>query len=267
MAVQSRWGLILLTWMSGAAAALSALATPGAGLALVALGDREDWGRLEVFHGRPVELLVASVGATVLFTAVAVVAGMKLSGRRKVRWGRVKVEAIEATAQMTKYPIYPTPRVGVHIKLYASQPADSEAIIPKHQVCMQVRLVAATDAQVCTGVSVRAPERPAAGETQPPNVYQDGEQVVIRGPGYLTVAGGLPAPLELENAPPDSIDVFLRFRPVGSRRSKRHELTLVRTQPEGFVPGPQYRAQWGWKPDTRRDPGPGAVSAGVPYHG
>jgi hypothetical protein len=234
---------MFLTWASVTAAA--GVLTE---LAIGAFGERKDWGHLEVLHDRPMELL----GALVLLAVIGRVGETKLAGRRKVKWERVKVEAIEATAEMTKYPIYPTPRVGVEIKLYAIPPADSEVVIPKHQVSMQVRLVAATGAQASTGVSVRAPERPAAGETQPPNVYQDGEQVVIRGPGYLTVAGGLPAPLELENAPPDSIDVFLRFRPVGSRRSKRHELTLVRTQPEGFVPGPQYRAQWGWRPDTRR---------------
>jgi hypothetical protein len=245
---------MLLTWASGMAAVLGVLATTVTGLATAAYGDLEDWGRLEVFHGRPMESLGASVGVTVLSTVLVVVGGIKLSGRRKVRWGRVRVEAIDATAEMTYFPsVSSTPHVGVQIKLYAIPPADSEAVIPKHQVSMQVRLVAATGAQVCTGVSVSAPQRPAAGEPHPPNVYQDGEQVVIRGPGYLTVAGGLAVPLELENAPPDSIDVFLRFRPVGSRRSKSHELTLVQLTPAKETSRRvEFRAYWGWRADAPR---------------
>jgi hypothetical protein len=254
MAVQSRWGLILLTYVSGAAAALSALATTGAGLALVALGDLEDWGLLEVFRGRPVASLGTTVGVMALSTAVAVVAGMKLSGQGRVKWGRVKVEAIGATAELTYFPsVNPTPRVGVEIKLYAIPPAGSEAIIPRHQVSVQVRLLAATGPEVCTGVSFRVPERPATGEAHPPNIYRDGEQVVIRGPGYLTVTGGLPVPPELERALPESIDVVLRFRPVGSRRSGNHELTLARETPtKETIRRVEFRAQWGWRASAPR---------------
>jgi hypothetical protein len=49
------------------------------------LGDLEDWGLLEVFRGRPVASLGTTVGVMALSTAVAVVAGMKLSGQGKVK--------------------------------------------------------------------------------------------------------------------------------------------------------------------------------------
>jgi hypothetical protein len=162
----------------------------------------------------------------------------------------VKVEAIEATAEMTMYPIQPTPRVGIEIKLYAIPPDNSGAVIPKHLVSMQVRLVAKVSAEV----SVHAPQRPAAGEPHPPNVYQDGEQVVIRGPGYFTVTGGLAVPMELEHAPPESIDVVLRFRrPVGGKRDKNHKLALVQLKPaEEKTRRVEFRAQWGWKASAPR---------------
>jgi hypothetical protein len=227
-------------------AAAEVLATMATELAVGAFGDLEDWGPLVVLHDRPMESLGVLAGVAVLVAVVADVRETKLSDRRKVKWGRVKVEAIEATAQMTKYP-YPTnatPHVGVEIKLYAIPPADSEVVIPKHQVSMQVRLVAEVSAEV----SVRAPQRPAAGEPHPPNVYQDGEQVVIRGPGYFTVTGGLAVPMELEHAPPESIDVVLRFRPVGGKRDKSHKLTLMQLKPaEEKTRRVEFRAQWGWR--------------------
>jgi hypothetical protein len=221
----------------------------GAGLALVAFGDLEDWGSLGVFRDRPVASLGASVGMLVLSAVVAFVGGMKLSGPRTLKWGRVRLEAIGATAELTFFPsVQPTPRVGVKIKLYAVPPAGSEAIIPRHQVSMQVRLLAASGPEVCTGVSLGTPERPATGEPHSLNIHRDGEQVVIQGPGYLTVTGGLPVSPELEHAPPESIGVVLRFRPVGSRRSRSHKLTLARESPaKETTRRVEFRAQWGWR--------------------
>jgi hypothetical protein len=82
----------------------------------------------------------------------------------------------------------------------------------------------------------------------PPNVYQDGEQVVIRGPGYLTMTGSLAVPVELEHSPPESIDVALRFRPIGGKRDKSHKLTLMQLKPaEEKTRRVEFRAQWGWR--------------------
>jgi hypothetical protein len=239
VAVHGRWRWLILFW-----SALGVFATIVTALAATAFGGREDWGLIEPINARPMPWL--AVGAVAGLAAVA--GRMKASAQRKVKWGRVKVEAIEATAEMTKYPIQPTPRVGIEIKLYAIPPDNSEAIIPKHRVSMQVRLVAEVSAEV----SVRAPQRPA-GEPHPPNVYQDGEQVVIRGPGYFAVTGGLAVPMELEHAPPESIDVVLRFRPVGGKRDKNHKLALVQLKPaEEKTRRVEFRAKWGWKASAPR---------------
>lgn len=241
MAVHGRWRWLILFW-----SALGVFATIVIALAATAFGGREDWGLIEPINARPMPWLVA---AAVLLGLSAVAKTRKASGQRKVKWGQVKVEAIEATAEMTKYPIQPTPHVGIEITLYAIPPDNSEAVIPKHQVSMQVRLVAEVSAEV----SVRAPQRPAAGEHHPPNVYQDGEQVVIRGPGYFTVTGGLAVPMELEHAPPESIDVVLRFRPVGGKRDKNHKLALVQLKPaEEKTRRVEFRAKWGWKASAPR---------------
>jgi hypothetical protein len=239
VAVHGRWRWLILLWFWSA---LGGFATIVIALAATAFGGREDWGLIEPINARPTPWLAA--GAVLMAGLYAFAGRLKASGQRKVKWGRVKVEAIEATAEMTKYPIQPTPHVGIEIKLYVTPPDNSEAIIPKHRVSMQVRLVAEVGAEV----SVRAPQRPAAGRPHPPNVYQDGEQVVIRGPGYLTMTGSLAVPVELEHSPPESIDVALRFRPIGGKRDKSHKLTLMQLKPaEEKTRRVEFRAQWGWR--------------------
>jgi hypothetical protein len=230
-------------------------------LALDALGDLKvlPW-RLDVVREHPG--LSALLFLTVLAALSALIVWIEHAGDvasdsstgsesetdRVPRRGLLETNAVEARAEMTKFPIHESPRVGVEVKLYAVPLPGSEVIIPDHQVSMELQLGAVHEA----AARVRAPQS-LPGETQTYAIRQDSQQIVIERPGYFTVTGGLSAPAELEHAPPDSIDVLFSFRPAGCSQPTTYELTLLRTQPaEGLVPGPQFRAQWEWRADAPR---------------
>lgn len=227
-------------------------------LAVDALGDREvlPW-RLNMIRDHlewwvPVLLAALIVLAVLVWWAEhARESALDLPNDSREEAGRVPpsplgITVVKATADMRMFPIYTTPDVEVHVELYAVPPTGSETIIPDHLVSMEIWLDAEREAKACS-TRVRA-SHSAPGQTQTHAVRQDNQQVVIERPGYFTVTGRLSVPAELEQAPPESIGVFLSLRPSGSARSATYELLLTQTQPATEAARrPEFRAQWEWK--------------------